>query len=216
MFYITYIYLNYNILRDIIQAGDDNMLIGLMGKSGSGKTTIGEIFNELDNSIKVIDVDRIGHESYADPNVKEKLAKYFPDVIFNADSTVNRKILSDIVFNDGELMKKLCNITLGFMENRIEETIKGKDIVILDYALLPKTKFFDMCDLKILVVSPYDKRRDRVIARDSITDLKFGSRESSSLNYNPKDFDYVIENNFDINYLRKVIGEIYEKSIVSR
>ena len=49
------------------------MLIGLMGKSGSGKTLIGNLFKELDSSIQVIDVDKIGHKSHLDETVKKKI-----------------------------------------------------------------------------------------------------------------------------------------------
>lgn len=198
-----------------MQAGDDNMLIGLMGKSGSGKTTIGYLFKELDTKIQVIEIDKIGHESHNDPGVQKKLIEYFPKKVFNEDLSVNRKALSNIVFNDSEMMKKLYDATKDFMERRIDELIKESDITILDYALLPKTKFFDLCDVRILVTTPYLMRSKRVIQRDNISSKKYDEIDSNSIDYDVNQFDYVVENNFDINTLRKAIGDIYEKSIVS-
>lgn len=192
------------------------MLIGLVGKSGSGKTTVASMLKEYDKSIRVIEVDKIGHESHNDPVVKEKLLKYFGKEIFNEDLTVNRKVLSGIVFNSEEKMQQLYDATLEFMEKIIDGLIESSDIVVLDYALLTKLKYFQRCDLKILVTSPYSSRLNRVTKRDSITSEKYNEINANSLDYSENEFDVVINNNFDINELRKVIGDIYESYIVPR
>lgn len=192
------------------------MLIGITGKSGSGKSTISKIFKDYDKSIRIIEIDKIGHESHKDSCVKEKLLKAFGEKIFNEDFSVNRKILSDIVFNDKEKMLKLCNITLEFMERKIDSLIANSDITILDYALLPKLKYFKMCDIKILVNSSYRARSSRVIKRDNISSKKYNEIDSNSLDYIENEFDYIIENNFNIKQLRKAIGDIYENHFVSR
>lgn len=192
------------------------MLIGLMGKSGSGKTTVSNLFKELNGEIQVLDVDKIGHDSHKDEEVKKQLFKDFGKCIFNVDFSVNRKKLSDIVFNDAEMMQKLCKATYDFMQREIDKRIAQSNITILDYALLPKTKYYDMCDVKILIEAPYSKRSNRVVKRDGISNDKYDEIDHNSLDYSNLQFDYVIENNFNTEYLRKVIGDIYEKSVVSR
>jgi len=192
------------------------MLIGLMGKSGSGKTTVSNLFKELNGNIQILEVDKIGHNSHKDEEVKKQLFKDFGKSIFNEDFTINRKKLSSIVFNDEVMMQKLCEATYGFMEKEIDKKLKESDITILDYALLPKTKYYDMCDLTILVRASYDKRSSRVVKRDGISNEKYDEINNNSLDYSNLQFDYAIENNFDTEHLRKVIGDIYEKSIVSR
>lgn len=191
------------------------MLIGITGKSGSGKSTISKLFKEYDESIQIVEIDKIGHESHKDSCVKENLLKTFGEKIFNEDFSVNRKILSNIVFNDKEEMSKLCNITLKFMERKIDSLIASSDITILDYALLPKLKYFKMCDIKILVTSSYSTRSNRVMKRDNISSKKYDEIDSNSLDYIDNEFDYIIENNFNIKQLRKAIGDIYENHIIS-
>ena len=39
------------------------MLVAIAGKSGSGKTTVCNILKEIDNSIYILEVDKIGHKS---------------------------------------------------------------------------------------------------------------------------------------------------------
>ena len=191
------------------------MLIGLMGKSGSGKTLIGNWFKELDSRIQVIDVDKVGHKSHTDDTVKERIRRNIGNTVFNQDGSINRKKLSDIVFNDEEKMKALCDATYWYMVKEIDQMLKHAEITILDYALLPKTKYFDLCDLKILVEADYTSRSARVVARDNISTEKYDQINSNSLDYSNLSFDYIITNNSDLTKLRKVVGEIYEKSIVS-
>lgn len=190
------------------------MLIGITGKSGSGKSTITKIFKEIDTSIQIIDVDKIAHESYLDISTKKKIIALLGSKVLNEDLSINRKKVSDIVFNDKELMEKLCSITKTFIEKRTEELIAKADITILDYALLPMSKQFKKCDLLILVTAPFSNREKRVINRDHVSKAKFNEINNNCLEYNRKEFDFVIENNYDLSDLRKVIGEIYEKSII--
>ncbi len=190
------------------------MLIGLMGKSGSGKTTVSLLFKELNNNIQVLEVDKIGHKAYTDKNVKRKMLEYFGKEIFDNDSNIDRKKLANIVFNNSDMMQKLYDATYEFMQKEIDTFITKYDIVLLDYALLPLTKHYDMCDLKLLVTSDYSIRCKRVTSRDNISKEKYDERDANSVDYSSTYFDYVIENNSNINNLRKVIGDIYEKSII--
>lgn len=190
------------------------MLIGLIGKSGSGKTTVSLLFKELNKNIYVLEIDKIGHKSYTDESVRTKMFQYFGDEIFNSDSSINRKKVASIVFNDTNMMQKLYDATYEFMQKEIDKVIQEHDIVILDYALLPLTKYYDMCDIKILVTSDYSSRCQRVITRDNISKEKYAERDANSVDYSNIYFDYIIHNNSDITNLRKVIGDIYEKSII--
>lgn len=192
------------------------LLIGLMGKSGSGKTTISNLLKERDNRMQVIDIDKIGHNSHKDECVKKRLLEAFGKDILDNDGNIDRKELSTIVFNNQQMMQKLYDATYEYMVKEIDKLISKCEISILDYALLPITKYFDLCDVKILVEATYEKRSNRVVLRDNISNKKYDERNKNSLDYSNYSFDYVIKNNQDINYLRKVTGEIYEKSIISR
>lgn len=192
------------------------MLIGLMGKSGSGKSLISKLLKELDDTIQVIDIDKIGHESHNDQIVRKNLREYFGDEIFDADGSVNRKALGKIVFSDKSKMQLLYDATYSYMVERIDSMVCNRRITVLDYALLPLTKYFELCDVKILVETNKDIRCERVVARDNISKEKYEVRDSNSVDYTSYDVDYTIQNNSDVQHLRKIVGEIYEKSIVSR
>lgn len=131
---------------------------------------------------------------------------------------VNRKKLAHIVFNDKDEMKKLENITWNRMEKIIDSIIfeNNKKIILLDYQLLPKTKYFDEADIRLLVKAPEEIRFNRAVIRDNIFRNQFDEREKASLNFVDSDFDYVIENDKNIYTLKKKVVKFYEESIVRR
>ena len=94
-------------------------------------------------------------------------------------------------------MQLLTDITWKHMMKEIDDFLvgNGKNIIILDWLLLPKSKYFEMCDLKILLDIPYDIRKSRAIKRDNITEDEFKSRDSSSDEYDKSKFDIVLSNN---------------------
>lgn len=139
------------------------MLIGICEKSGSGKSTISNIIKEYFDIALIIDIDKIGHESYNNSKVIKNMVDKFGIGIIR-DNKLDRNKLSEIVFNSKEKMKKLEEVTWNYMEENIDEIIntnKNK-VIILNWQLLPLTKFFKMCDYKILLDIPYEIRKKRV------------------------------------------------------
>ena len=66
-------------------------------------------------------------------------------------------------------------------------------IIILDWLLLLNTKYFDMCDVKILLDVSYDVRKKRAMKRDNITEEDFDLREQASIDFDETLFDYVFK-----------------------
>ena len=102
-------------------------------------------------------------------------------------------------------MSKLADITWKYMEREIDvflENNKDKRI-ILDYLLLPLTKYFEMSDIKILLDTPLEERLKRTIKRDNITKEEFLLREKASIQYDESKFDYVLKNDEEIKRLVK-------------
>lgn len=190
------------------------MLIGVVGKSGSGKSFLARKLSEhIENSIWV-DVDKICHSSLTDESVKDALVNHFGVDILDND-VIDRKKLSNIVFNNKKELEYLNNLSEGYVKSQINNIItSSKDkTVILDWALLAETEFFDLCDIKVLVKASKDLRAERVIKRDSVDISKFEARERASYSYDNLNFDFVLENNEQLDITRTV-NKIYEKSYI--
>lgn len=181
------------------------MIIGISGKSGSGKSTLSrKLHEEYPNSV-VINVDEVGHEVLTLPEVMEEITNAFGEDV-TREGFVNRKTLGDIVFKNRHEMDKLTEITWKGMQLIIDKIIDdNKDkIIIMDWLLLPHTKYFNMCDLKILVDVPFEIRMERAMKRDGITEEKFRLRDSASIELIPDTFDIVIGDVMELD-VRKLV-----------
>lgn len=173
------------------------MIIGICGKSGSGKSTLSnQIIQSTNKEAIHLDIDKIGHSVLLLPEVKVELINSFGESIIK-DNIVDRKKLGEIVFNSRNKMNRLSNVVWKYMQIEIDDFLEfNKDkIVILDWLLLPISKYFDMCDIKILLDIPYDVRKYRAIKRDNISEEAFDLREKASINFNKSIFDYVLKTN---------------------
>lgn len=173
------------------------MIIGISGKSGSGKSTLArKIINKSNNKAIHLDIDKIGHSVLLLPEVKEELIKSFGESIIQKNN-IDRKKIGEIVFASRKEMNKLSDITWKYMQIEIDNflNIHKNKIIILDWLLLPITKYFAMCDIKIFLDIPYDVRKQRVMKRDNITKEAFDLREKASINFDESAFDYVIKEN---------------------
>ena len=181
------------------------MIIGICGKSGCGKSTLSRMLLENYSNAVHLEIDKVGHYVLTLPEVQEELVKAFGIGVLKSD-LVDRKKLGNIVFDSREEMAKLTDITWKFMQIEIDKYLEEhKDnIVILDWLLLTNSKYFDLCDVKILLDIPYDVRKQRAMKRDNISGDAFDLREQASIEYDKEKFDYVIDDNKKIDIQRMV------------
>ena len=171
------------------------MIIGICGKSGCGKSFLANQIIKLTNNRAIhLDIDKVGHRVLLLPEVKEKLINSFGKSIIK-DNIIDRKMLSKIVFSSKTEMNKLSDITWEYMQIEIDNFLNlHKDkIIILDWLLLSVSKYFNMCDIKILLDIPYEIRKQRAMKRDNITEQAFDLREQASIDFDKSTFDYVFE-----------------------
>ena len=98
------------------------MIIGVCGKSSSGKSFLASKLCERLNGIKVLSGDAIGHDVIAIEEVKKELVDAFGDIVLK-DGIIDRKALGKIVFNDKNEMNKLNDITGPRMKKIFDNNI---------------------------------------------------------------------------------------------
>ena len=173
------------------------MLIGIMGKSGSGKSTITRIINS-DNRYQVTDVDEINHMVIDTEEFTGIIRKKYPRAIENGQ--VNRHKLASILYEDKDKMQEYNELIWSYTSRILEKMIsESQKDTIIDWMMLPLTKFYRMCDYKILVDCSTETRRKRIEERDLVPKEHFYARDKNAVEYNRDDFDLIINNEVGVN-----------------
>lgn len=153
---------------NIIRVGITIPVIGLTGQSGAGKSTASKILQSL--GAFVCDCDEIYHGLlYKDSPLTLRLAALFPEAY--SDGTIDRRILSGIVFSDKEKLMALNGATHGAVLDRVREMIKeaeagGARFAAVDAPQLFESGYDSECTAVIGICAPLDKRLARLVSRD--------------------------------------------------
>lgn len=187
------------------------MIIGITGKSGSGKSTIANIIGEEFDFV-VIDVDKVAHKVLTFDAYKYFLEKFG---ITAPGNVVDRKFLGKYLFNNNEMMEAYNAFIYELIKIELNNLMQDKTKnYCLDWNFLPITNLFLECDLKILMKCDVFERRKRVKLRDNIDDAYFDARESKCLEYNEDDYDLVLINtnlHEKKDEVKKVLGDVLWK-----
>jgi len=148
-------------------AGDGLLLIGLVGRAGSGKSTVARALAGA--GAVVIDADALGHQvTDQDPEVRAALAaEYGPDV-YGADGRLERGTVAARVFHDPAARARLDRLVhpriLDRIRARLEELRAAKfhGPVVIDAALMLEWGLEREVDAVIAVTAPEPLQLERL------------------------------------------------------
>lgn len=194
---------------DIMKVINNNIIISITGKSGSGKTYVARMLAAR-LCAELVSFDEISHDALENHDIIANIQTFFGKSVFD-NSKINRKKLGQVVFADKKKLEYLNNICQIKMEDIIDNKIKANknSTFIFEYSLLPKMKYFEMSQCKILIKADSQIRKSRILSRDNISEEYFDARENNSIDYNESLFDIIIENNKKLDF-EKIIKQIKE------
>ncbi|MGV8994394.1 MAG: dephospho-CoA kinase [Flavobacterium sp.] len=141
-------------------------IIGLTGGIGSGKSTVARYINSKGIPVYIADDEaRLLTDSV---EVKDKIVATFGDKILN-NGILDRKILSEIVFNNAENLQKLNSIIHPAVREHFINWLKlhqNNAYVVKEAAILFESGSYKDCDIIISVEAPQEVRIERVMLRD--------------------------------------------------
>jgi dephospho-CoA kinase len=131
--------------------------IGLTGGIGTGKSTTLELWRKA--GAAVIDADELAHQALTpDTPTWERVVRAFGNEILNADRTVNRARLGEMVFADAGKREELNQIIhpavkrmWGEAVEQLEREAHGKGFVVLAIPLLYEVAAESQFDCVVVV-----------------------------------------------------------------
>jgi len=192
--------------------------IALTGGIGSGKSAVGEIFDEM--GAIVIDSDQLSRDviERGTPGFDEVVAR-FGDVIL-VDGEISRSKLAEIIFVDEKARKDLESIIhprVREIAERVVARAPEDAIVINEIPLLFETQGQGRFDLVITVEASDESRTKRLIDR-GLKSYQIEKRISAQASRAERESisDYVIENDEGLEDLERKVRRLWEDEILPR
>ena len=191
------------------------MILGLTGGIGTGKSTVAKMLRE--KNIPVVDTDSISKEIIEYPEVIEKIKAEISSKIFNNENKLDRKKLSEIVFENKDKLKKLNEIMhpviLKKMWEEVEKLKKDYKIIVVDIPLLFEINMENEVDKVLLIYSSKEIQIERIMNRDGRTReeaIKIINSQMPLYKKREKS-DYIIQNNDSLEKIKKNLDKVVQK-----
>lgn len=192
-----------------------SFILGLTGGIATGKSAADDFFRK--KGIPVIDADQVAHHVYdLNKPAWRELKQVFGKEYLNADQTVNRQKLGDLVFHNPQKLELLNQITHPFIYQEIMARIadlSNQKLVVVDMPVLFESNGAKICD-RILVVSlPESVQLTRLMKRNNLDKEQALARIHSQmpLAQKEKKADYVVDNSGTLIDLANSLTKVLEK-----
>lgn len=185
-----------------------NIIVGLTGQTGAGKSTVSEYLRA--NGVTIVDADKVAREVVGQGSacIADIVLEFGCDYL-NSDGNLNRKKLAETVFVDKTKLRRLNAVMFPYILDCISERVeqyrsRSNGIIVLDAPTLFESGLDRQCDVVVSVLSATLLRKRRIIARDNLTEEQADARINAQHNddyYRSRSW-FVLNNNTDTNDLQ--------------
>jgi dephospho-CoA kinase len=196
------------------------LIVGLTGGIGSGKSSAARIFIKL--GARLVDSDVLAR-TVVEPGrpALAKIRERFGGGVINADGTLSREKLRDIVFHDARALTDLNAIVHPAVYEQMAREIAdyrknpGGTILMLDIPLLYESGGEKIVDTVVAVWVDRETQIRRLTARDGFSREDAVNRIEKLMDLDEKKrrADFVIDNTGTFEDLERRVGEVYEKLV---
>lgn len=189
-------------------------IIGITGGVGAGKSTVLDHLEKQYNAC-VLQADKIGHLVMEPGGIcYGQVSALFGKQIIKNDKTIDRKMVSDVVFAHEEMRQKLDDIihpaVKSYILDKIEEQKKaGCTLMIVEAALLLEDHYDAFCDKVWYIHTDQEIRIERLMSSRGYTREKAENiiARQATEGFFREHADYIIQNNGDLDETWRQIEE---------
>jgi dephospho-CoA kinase len=194
------------------------MNIGLTGGIACGKSTVSAML--ASRGAILIDADRIARE-VVEPGspALSQVAERFGQAVIQADGSLDRKKLGELVFTDSAARKDLENLLhpsiRALMRERMElsEKLHPGKLVVVDVPLLYESGLQHMFSQVMVVYVPREVQLERLINRDGLTREQAEKRLQAQMPIELKkeQADFVVDNQGSLGETEQLVDEFWAR-----
>ena len=189
--------------------------IGIIGGIGSGKSFISKLFKSpVFNADREVDIlYKNSLECYT------KLSKKLPQ--FVKSFPVSKSQLIKAINEDKKNLKKISSVVHPLVRKKLKSFLnknKKNKIIVLDIPLLIENKLYNKKDILIFVKSNQNKVINRLRKRKNFNKKILSNlrKNQASLLKKRKLANYIVDNNFSPNIMKKKISSLKNKILDER
>ncbi|EMG27912.1 dephospho-CoA kinase [Listeria fleischmannii 1991] len=193
------------------------MTIGLTGSIATGKSTVSKMFMEA--GLPVVDADISAREVVLPGSMGlSQIITTFGESVLQADGTLDRAKLGDLIFNSKEKRTQLNAIVHPLVrEDMLSKRRllfeKGEPFVVFDIPLLFESQLTDLVDVIVVVATEEKTQLARLMARNHLSEEAAGKRIASQMPISEKInyADFVIHNDGTLMATREQVNEFLQQ-----
>lgn len=148
---------------------DALLIIGLVGRAGSGKSTVARLLEA--RGALVLDADRLGHEiTDTDPEVRAALIAEYGAGVYDEKGHLDRRQVAARVFTDPAALQRLNHLVHPRILSRLHHHLvqlsarHEPGVVVVDAALMLDWGFEAVCDEVLAVTAPEPQQLARLVS----------------------------------------------------
>jgi dephospho-CoA kinase len=193
----------------------EQLIVGLTGGIGSGKSAASDIFENL--GIQVIDTDKISHLlTSVNSDCLSAITNIFGSDIVEKGQ-LNRTKLRKIIFGDDLARKKLENILHPRIRQKVEEALSEakEPYVIVVVPLLVEKKKYEFINRILVIDCDEQIQINRVKKRNNLNDKEVADimRTQATRQQRLVQADDIIHNNGDLSLLLEQVKFLNKKYV---
>ncbi|MCF8240814.1 MAG: dephospho-CoA kinase [Melioribacteraceae bacterium] len=180
--------------------------IAVTGGIGSGKSEVCKIFEN--ENIPTLQADDLAKQLYiTNDNLKKEIIKEFGDEAYSGNE-INRKYLSEHVFNDPDKLEMINGIVHPFVIDEIfkwmDKELISENMVVVEAALIFEAGMAKMFDFIITLTANDKNKIERIKRRSGLPEVEIIKRMDSQMpdEVKSKHSDFTITNDDSLEELK--------------
>lgn len=187
-----------------------SVVMALTGEPGAGKSTAVQWF--AGHGAAVLDADQIVRVLWHGEMLLQAARGRWGRAVFNADGTINKKAVSQVIFSDKKEYLWLCGKIYPVVYEEMRKNIPGAGITVAEIPMLFEAGRPEWVDRVLFMTADAEIRARRNSFR-GLDENELRRRERFFLNREEriKRSDWVICNNGDVEKLYLSLGKIWDE-----